>query len=495
MFRRLAAFALVALLLVLTGCGGSDDPPPPPPDPLAEALTYLPREALAVSLISTQRRQGMGAALYDRLGRLPAAELVRGPAERLAQEAGLSLSALDKQLGNPAVVTLPDLVDLTVHRTPLVAWTVRDESALREAFGAGVDRKALVSAGEYQQASLFRAGDGQPAYALDGAVLLLGRDTDTLRRAIDRHARKRGMTTRDLAERLEGTPEGAPVRVSVNGPVALAGPDFAALRKVPWIAALERVSLSVEADAESVTATLAFDTSESDLVDADLPVATGPTAPPIPKTGALRIGLRNPEASLAFARRVWAAVDPEAARALEVASGPLALVGVDIDRDLLGNLPGPALLSTDLEESRLRVTLRDPEAFDGAVNRARFLVSPLLGAIGLEGLGLAALPDGSTQLSSEGVERGRLDVIGEALVAGTPQEILARIAEMPTERVAGAQGALVARLASDRLRATLARLVGLPARAGFALDGLGDGTLMVRSDPAEVRAVLQMDVG
>ncbi|UUY04239.1 hypothetical protein LRS13_01525 [Svornostia abyssi] len=50
-------------------------------------------------------------------------------------------------------------------------------------------------------------------------------------------------------------------------------------------------------------------------------------------------------------------------------------------------------------------------------------------------------------------------------------------------------------MASDRLRASAARLVGLPERAGFALDGIGEGTLVVRAEPTGVQAVLRLDVG
>ena len=495
MLRRLAACA-VLLAALASGCGGDGDEPPSRPDPLRDALAYLPEEALAVGVVSTQLDRGETGALADRLGRIPATELVLGQVTRLAAEAGLDLDGLRDQTGNPVVVALPDLTDLTVTRTPLAAWMVADETALAKRFEAAVDRQRLDPAGTHRGASLYRAEDGAPAYARAGAVLLVGKDADTLRLALDRKAERRGMTPRALEERLEGTPVRAPVRLSVSAPVALAGPDFAELRKVPWVAALERMTVAVAADTRSVTIATAFDTSESDLVAADLPVAGGAEAPPIPEYGALRAGLREPAATMLFAERVWRALDPEAARAFDAAQEPLRQAGVDLDLDLLGNLAGPALLATDLEDSRLRVGLRDPEGFADALSRGRFLLGPVFAAIGLPGLEFTVAPDGAGQVSANAVLVARAAVVDGQLVVSTREPDLQRVARSPQIGAGDdAEGALVVRMRSERLRATAARLVGLSERAGFALDGVGDGTLVVRAEPEGVQATLRLDVG
>lgn len=495
MLRRLTTCALV-LVAVLTGCGGDDASPPPRADPVRDAVAYLPEESLAVGLVSTQLQRGEAGALAGRLQRVPATELLLGQATRWAAEAGLDLDALQRQAGNPVAVAVPDLVDLTVHRTPLAAWSVRDEGALRERMEAAVERQSLDPAGTYRDAQLYRAEDGSPAYARADAVLLLAKDTDTLKLALDRRAERRGLTPAALSERLEGTPPRAPVRVSINAPFALAGPDFAELRKIPWVAALERVTLSAGGDARSVTATAAFDTSESDLVAGDLPVAAGAETPPIPEFGALRAGLREPAASVTFARRVWNALNPRAVRAFEASLAPLQTAGVDFDRDLLGNLAGPAALATDLQDSRLRIPLRDPEGFADALARGRFLLGRVFAALGLPGLQFTVAPDGATQVSSNAVLVARAAVVGGELVVSTREQDLARVARAPRiEPGEDTEGAFVVRMASDRLRASAARLVGLPERAGFALDGIGDGTLVVRAEPEGVRAVLRLDVG
>ncbi|MBJ7329712.1 MAG: hypothetical protein JHC95_07445 [Solirubrobacteraceae bacterium] len=494
MLRRSATLALACALLALPGCGG-DDEPPPPRDPLGEVVGYLPTEALAVGIVSTQTERGNGGLLAARLRRVPATELVLGELDQLVTEAGMSLNDLGAQRGNPIAVSLPDLVDLTEYRTPLAAWMVRDEDKLKQSLAAAAEGGTLTAAGTYRQAALYRAEDGSPAYARAGPILLLARDTDTLRLALDRKAARRGMSIAMLEGRLAGTPRTAPIRLSANLTVALAGPDFAALRKVPWIGALERGTVAVEADREAITTTVALDTRESDLVDRDLPIARGPAAPPVPKYGALRAGLRDPAASVIFAQRVWKALQPEAAAALETAVTPLRLIGIDLDRDLIGNLASPALLSTDLEDSRLRVALRDPEGFADALNKVRFLLPPILGALGLEGLTLTVAPDGATQVSVNAVVVARLAVVDGQLVISTREQDLQRVARAPVESVPDAEGAFVVRMQSDRLRATVARLVGLPARAGFALDGVGDGTLVVRAEPDETRGVLRLDVG
>lgn len=495
MLRVLAACALV-FAVVLPGCGGDDASPPPRADPLRDALAYLPEESLAVGVISTQLQRGETGALADRLQRVPVTELLLGEATRWAAEAGLELEALQQQAGNPVAVAVPDLIDLTVHRTPLVAWTVRDESALQGRLKAAVDRQSLDPVGTYRDVQIYRAEDGSPAYARAGTVLLLAKDTDTLKLALDRKAERRGLTPAALSKRLEGAPPRAPVRLSMSAPFALAGPDFAELRKIPWVAALERVTLAVGADSRSVTATAAFDTSESDLVSGDLPVAAGAEAPPIPEFGALRAGLREPAASATFARRVWKALNPGAVRAFEASLAPLPSAGVDFDRDLLGNLAGPAALATDLEDSRLRIPLRDPEGFADALARGRFLLGPVFAALGLPGLQVTVAPDGATQVSANAVLVARLAVVDGELVISTREPDLARVARAPRiEPGEDTEGAFVVRMASDRLRASAARLVGLPARAGFALDGIGDGALVVRSEPEGVQAVLRLDVG
>lgn len=493
MIRRLAVCA-VALAAALPGCGGGDEPRPRA-DPLADALAYLPTEALAVGVASTQLQVGEGGTLAQRLTRIPATELLIGEATRLAAEAGLTPGGLRAQTGSPVAVALPDLIDLTASRTPLAAWSVRDQGALQQSLDAAVERQSLEAAGEYRGATFYRASDGAPSYARAGRVLLLGKDTDTLRLALDRQADGRGMTRERLDERLEGIPAIAPIRVSVSAPVALAGPRFAELRQIPWVAALERVAVGVRADRDGIAATMLFDTSESDLVDADLPIARGAEAPPVPRFGALRVGMRSPGATAVFAQRVWRAVAPEAYARYEAAQVPLLRARVDPRIDLLGRLEGPALLATDLEDSRLRVGLRDPEGFADAFAQARFLLPPVFAALGLPGLQFTVAPDGATQVSSNAVLRARAAVVNGRLVVSTREQDLERVERAPVERVPGAEGALVVRMISDRLRATAARLVGLREAAGYALDGVGDGTLVVRAEPEGIRATLRFDIG
>lgn len=494
---RLVVTGLVVLLLAVAGCGGGGDEPQrrAGPDPLDDALAYLPAQALAVGTVSTQLEVGQGGQLAQRLARIPATQLLLGDASNVASEAGLTLDDLRAQAGNPVAVAFPDLIDVTGDRIPLAAWAVRDAGALQESLQGAVDRKRLDPAGEHRGVALYRAQDGAPAFALTDGILLLAKDADTLRLAIDRHAQKRGLTTRDLADRLEGTPATAPVRLSVSAPVALAGPRFAELRKIPWVAALERATLAVAADEGSITAVAQFDTSESDLIVGDLPVAGGTGAPAIPRFGALRIGLLAPGDTLLFAQKVWKALNPAAFRLFEGAQQPIEQTGVDLQLDLLDELVGPATLSTDLQDSRLRVGLRDPEGFADALTRSRVLLGQLFATLGLPGLQFTVAPDGATQVSVNAVLVARLAVVDGQLVVSTRDPDLAKVERAPRTREPGAQGAFVVRMQSRRLRATAAKAVGLPARAGFALDGIGDGTLVVRSEPAGTSAVLRLDVG
>ena len=142
MLRRLALGA-AALAAALSGCGGGDEPPPRA-DPLGDALAYLPSEALAVGVASTQLQVGEGGTLAQRLARIPATELLIGEATRLAAEAGLTPGGLRAQTGSPVAVALPDLVDLTESGTPLAAWSVRDEGALQQSFDAAVERREVT---------------------------------------------------------------------------------------------------------------------------------------------------------------------------------------------------------------------------------------------------------------------------------------------------------------------------------------------------------------
>lgn len=493
---RLVITGLVTLALAVAGCGGGGDEPRPraAADPLADALAYLPAQALAVGTVSTQLENGQGGQLAERLARIPATQLLLGDASNLASEAGLSLDDLRAQAGNPVAIAVPDLIDVTGDRIPLVAWAVRDAGSLQESLDGAVDRKRVDPAGTHRGVALFRAQDGAPAFALAGGILLLAKDADTLRLAIDRHAQKRGLTQRELADRLQGTPATAPVRLSVSAPVALAGPRFAELRKIPWVAALERATLAVGADEQRITAVARFDTSESDLIVGDLPVAGGTGAPAIPRFGALRAGLLAPGDTLLFAQEVWKALNPGGYRIFEAAQRPIQQAGVDPQLDLLDELVGPATLSTDLQDSKLRIGLRDPEGFADALTRSRFLLGPLLATLGVPGLQFTVAPDGATQVSVNALVVARLAVVNGQFVVTTKDPDLARVERAPRTREPGAEGAFVVRMQSRRLRATAAKAVGLPERAGFALDGIGDGTLVVRSEPAGTTAVLRLDV-
>jgi hypothetical protein len=438
---RVLFASLVAGLAAVTvaACGPPSAALIPTASPRAEALSWFPRDAVAVAILSTDPEQAAVARIASDFPALRDA----------ARELGLSMVQHRPLLGHELVVGLAH-----PGGSPLAVLVTRDGGTLRALARARVRAHRATPAGRYRSADLYSARGH--AFAVRHDVLAVARTTADLRSALDMRAGDEGLDEDDLEVALPDAsgPGDVVARAMVDLRPLLdrAGPRA---RAVPWLGSFERLGVVVRGDGDGLTARMQVDTSAGDLVELDVPLPPGGRAPLVVDVPAPRVSIRD------FAHLLGVG-EAAAGRAY-----PLALLSLKdalpAARALAGKLHGPATLVREGDTWLLRAEPSRPldRELDGlAKSLARALDEQPKrrgGFYELHGIRFA-------------VHRG-------VLVAGTaPAARLRALAGAPLARPAGAHGTVAISLPQGStglpwpitgwLSATPDRLTG-EARAGF----------------------------
>ena len=496
------ALAIVAALAAaLGGCQTKQEEEIVIADPVAEALAYAPAGAAALAVVATDPEAGPGAALA-RLGeRFGGIELVIGQAQAtLGARLGLDVEReLRPLLGYPIVLWS---ADGTAARR-YAAWVVRDGGRLgrllEDREGSGVLRREPGVA----EHEIYTRSDGG-AYARRGPVLLTAPDAASLRILLERRAAGRGQWTRSLLrERSLGLPEGALARVSLDARAVVAQRAGAA-RRVPWVAALERIALTVTPTGGGVRVHARASTAPPPASD-EVPIASGLAPPDVRGSGPIVVGVRDPRQTAAFVRRTVDLLDPERLAGLRKAEEVLGRYArVSVQEDLLDRLAGSATVSSrDGRTFTLRSGLDDPGVTAGALGRLGALArfgGPLadLAGVDLGGIAVDEQDGGRYVVTRDGRLLVALAVVDGRLVASTdPGVDLAAAAAVPAGPPAPAAGALRGRLDAEFLKAEIVRRLGLPAFVRGALAPLGAPIVTARGerDIVDVQVVVPVAGG
>jgi hypothetical protein len=361
MRRALTALLCLAVLSLLAtaaaGCGSSTSAK----NGTDEAFGYFPKDSLLVVAIKTDLSDAQYKQVNALVDKFPFAGTVK---ERF--KAGINSGSngrfdFDKDvkpaLGNDVVIGIPSaaVANAPSHNNFVVAWKTKNG-----------DAKKLLAPGARKVGS----SNGATVYstsrggfdAVKGGVALSAPTRATLDVALKQRNAGNRMTQAQFDSNLGGLRKDALVRAEGNIQKLLAtDPKSAMARKVPWVNALRTFSATTATDPDGVAIDFNVKT-QGTLKAAQLPLAAGSAAPPVVKRpGEIASALRNPGQIAKFFEQAAYASQPKSTA--EKAKLEKAL-GVNIDRDLIGQLGGNSASSFALDGGfAMRADLKNPAAF------------------------------------------------------------------------------------------------------------------------------------
>jgi hypothetical protein len=470
-FRVLAALAVT---LACAGCGPTASAPEAPVVPAGvEALGYLPADAEVVAILDTDLR---GSQWRATRAALAATGLDRLADEGLArlEAAGLATDEARGLFGNRMAVA---------PREGIAAMVVLDPDLLGRLTAERSRAGILRGAGIHREAELFE-GEGA-AVAVRGSLLLLGRDTETLREALDRQATNAGYEATTFNAAVADLPARSLVRVAVDPRPWLAR-HARGWRDIPYVGAARSIGLAVQVGARDATVHLRADTSGDDLLPEEVPLPRGAVAAPAVSRAGATAALIDLPHLIRFAYASAFTARPDRVARAELAT--VVLRGrrrIDPPRALLDALAGPATLALDRGGVLLRAELKDPKAAQTAIGRLSARLPKVLAAVGVRDVEMRSLPRfmkavvrKSDVLAVFGVDNG-------ALVAGSgrPSELAQLAAETPAAPWAWAKGPFALRVTPGTITDRI-----------DAIDAIGEARLWLRAGPRILRGRLQVQL-
>lgn len=496
-----AAVSVVAAVVLLMRDPARDFGPPVA-DPLAEALGFAPADApvVAVLLTDPDARGRRDLAALSR--RFPAAELARGQLDGLLRDRiGLGERELRPLQGNPVIAWGPRVDAL---RVGAVSWVAADAARLDELLDRRRERGTLRPLAPERGFARYAGRD--TIVAVRGQRVVAAPDARALTEAIARHvSRRRGLSRAALEDRRLGTDPGSLLTVLAEaGPLVplLAGPTAA--RGVPWLGAIRRGAITLDAEAGGLVARARLQTPPQGVRPQDLPLARGPQAPVPRGRDAVVAGVRAGRQTIAFARQVARITRP---RALAELDGTLALLrryaGIDVQRDLIDRLTGTTTFTTDAAGRLItaRAELADPRPAADALGRLRTLsrLGPLADLAGIDTGGLRVEESsGRYAVLRDDVPLAVLAVRGSVLVASTdPRVDVDAVAGAPPVRLPPPQGpgALQAVAGREAAVTFLLERLGLPGAVRVLLTGLGSPALSAQVELDRTDLLLRIPLG
>jgi hypothetical protein len=487
--RLLLIFA--ALALVASGCGSKSSSSSG--TGLDTALSYVPKDAAVVVAVDTKTGDAQYKQLDQLIGKFPG-----GGQVKQAFKSGFNRSShLDYDtdfkplLGHDLVVasTASGGVGASGTQSYLFAWKVKDEGVARRLIQAH-SRKVATAEG----ADIYMGAGGRFTAIKDGTLVGAATQAD-LTAALKRAGTGDHMTVSDFNSALGNLKHDALVRVAGNIQPLIAGPMGAVARKIKWVAALRSYGATLSADPDGISWAFHL-TTDGGLQPSDLPLADGAqSAPVVRRAGEIGIGLRDPAQIVTFAQAASQITNPAGYAKYAGQKAKLSKqLGVDVDRDVIGQLTGNAEISIALNGGfAVRADLRDPTAAQATLKKAAPQLAKLAGgkAGGLtkpaNGQGLYALAEPSGKKIAFGV-------VGKSFVAASDAARAAQFAGESPSIVQGAKGSVV--LASDAraLVNAIAAQRGQGVAAQIVTGALGDLIGSVDTEPTGLTGELKLHI-
>lgn len=448
--RRALAILLPALVLLVAGCGGGDDSG----SALTDSLAYLPKDTPFAVAIDTDVQGDQWGALGDLVDRFPFGDQIKGTVVQRLEQATGGLNFEDDirpVLGNPLVVGPGNAQAVTGEANNfVVAGKAKDKGALDDL----IDELNPKKVGEASGATIYQDGDTFTAVKDD--MLISAGDESQLKAALERADGDNHLTESTFNQALDGLPDSALARVYTNIEALLkSDPGSVDARRVPWIAALRTLGLTVSAKSDSVDVDFRART-EGDLTDAELPIAPGDESPPIVKRrGEIGLGIRDLAHIIRFAENAGQSINPASfgdyARAKATIDKQL---GISLDDDLIGQLTGNVSASVALDRGfGVRSALKDPEAFRRTLAKVADVLPSFAQGAGLGKVTLTKPETGGDLYVLRQPDGGTVvfGVMDDSLVVASSVARAVAVARTEPTDVPGASGSVVVGADAERL--------------------------------------------
>jgi hypothetical protein len=285
------------------------------------------------------------------------------------------------------------------------------------------------------------------------------------------------MTEQDFTAGLGDLSKDSLVRITGDvQPIFAANPQTSAtIQKVKWLSALRTFGLTISAQPDGIEEAFTAKT-EGQLQDSDLPLASGSQAAPVVRrAGEIGIGIRNPAQIFTFAQAVSQLTDSSGYAKFQQQKAKLnKQLGIDIDRDLIGQLTGNSAVSVALNgDFAVRADLRDPAAAEATLKK----IAPRLVKIAKgKSVGLSTPSNGKGfyALAQANGKKIVFGVVGKSFVAATDAARAAQFAGESPSTVPGAKGSVVVATDARALANAVAQQQGQGAAAQIVTGALGD---------------------
>jgi hypothetical protein len=460
------ATAACAAALALAGCGGGDSGS----SPLDSALGYLPKDAPFAAAIDSNLGDGQYEALNKIVEKFPFSDEVKRQIAQSIQGGGPSFERdIRPLLGNPVVVggvSAKSITDDAAGNDDFVlAFQVKDKDKL-DSF---IEKEKAKQRGERSGAKLYKGRQGD-WLAVEDDVLVAAASKSLLAGALDQRDKDDHLTRADFDKGLEGLPKEALVRVYTDVQALLeSDPSTADARRVEWIKSLRTLGLTAVARDDSLRVDFKLKT-EGDLTDSDLPIASGDDAPGVlRRRGEIGLGVRDLAQVVKFAEAAGQAVDPSGYGDYAAAKRQIEQrYGVDLDRDLIGQLDGDTAISFALDgKFGVRAALKDPAALKKTLAKVADLLPRFAKGAGAGHVAIAKPKSGGDfyALADRDGNSIVFGVVDDVFVAATDPSRARRLAGEDPSAVSGAQGSVAMGADAEQLARTA--LAGLaPQLAG-----------------------------
>ena len=485
MARRLTlpVLLVIALALVVAGCGGGDDGGAK--GSLDDSLGYMPKNAPVVVTFDTDIDGEQYKNLDRMLSKFPFGAQVKAQLKQSVTEGGADYEKDVKPLlGNELVVGLPDarsIVDDADEDKYVVAWSA-DGDKLKQLIEKEGDQRKV---GQIDGADVYESADGS-ASMVKGDTALAATTRADLEAAVKRHDGDDKLTEQDFNAPFEGLPQDAMMRVYGDlGALIAADPETAKARQIKWVAGLRKFGVTATAQNDGVS----FDARllTEGVGPQDVPLAPGDEAPPVSRFGDFTVGQRDAGYATDWFFEAVGKTEGENIADVKRKLGA-QLGGIDVDRDLLAQFSGASSLAGQLDGTvAFRSDVKDPAAMRKTLDKIR-----------------ASKGGGNLRITEAGDLLKSTDEDGDSLFFGMAGDVFVaspaspdrakQLAQVEPRPLPGARGSLVFVADGESIAKEVLRQTGQNQAAGLFAGPLGDVTAFITSSPEEMRMNAKLKV-
>jgi Protein of unknown function (DUF3352) len=486
--KRVLVALVVATALVATGCGSKSSSTG---GSLDTALGYVPKNAPLVIAIDTNSNGGQWKQVDQLLGRFP----FGGQVKQQLKNAFNARANVDYDkdvkplLGNDMVLAITAVAQQPNVQTPYVfAWKLKDESAARKLIQATTQKSGTLDG-----LDVYGAPPTNFAVIKD-STLVIADTMPSLKAALDR-PKGDHMSASDFQGALNGLNSDSLLRMTGNFQQLLTGKQALVARKIKWLSALSTFGLTLRAEPDGIAYDFKAKTDSSGLTSKDLPLASGTASPPVVKrAGEVAFGVRGPAQIVSFAQQAAQITNPKGyGKYLRDKVKLSKQLGVDVDRDLIGQLTGNATVSISVDGGvAVKADVRDPATAAATLTK----VAPRLPKLA-RGRGKTETLSSSGPLYTLTQPNGKkvvFGVIGKSFVVASDAARAVQIAGQSPSPVAGAKGSLVFFSDARALANAVAAKRGQGVAAQVITSALGDFSGYVDSETNGITGHLELQI-